>query len=304
MHKPVLLKETIEYLNPEQGDTILDATINGGGHAGEILKAIGDKGRLIGIEQDAKILEDTRFKFQDSSFKNNVILINGNFRDLDELLKNNNAEKIDGAIFDLGMSSAQLEESGRGFSFQKNEPLVMTFKSDINGSDLTARDIVNKWSEKDIADILYKYGEEKYSRRIAKNIAEQREAKEIKTTFDLAEIVEASVPAFYRNPPAGGPRINCYTKTFQALRIAVNDELGALEEGLDKVWKFLSPGARLVVISFHSLEDRIVKNFYKGKKEEGEGNILTKKPITASEKEIMSNPRSRSAKMRAIEKNL
>ncbi len=302
IHEPVLLKETIEYLNPKKGDVILDATINGGGHAEEIIKVIGDKGILIGIEQDAEILEN--LKSQISNLKNNVILINGNFRDLDELLKNNNINFLDGAIFDLGMSSAQLEQAGRGFSFQRNEPLLMTFKSDINGSDLTAMDAVNKWSEKDIADVLYKYGEERYSRKIAKNIAEQREKKEIKTTFDLAEIIRMSVPAFYRNPPAGGSRINCCTRTFQALRIAVNDELNALEEGLNKVWEFLSPGARLAVISFHSLEDRIVKNFCRGKKEKGEGNILTKKPVTASEKEITANPRSRSAKLRAIEKIL
>lgn len=298
MHKPVLLKESIEFLKPERGDIILDATINGGGHAREILKAIGDKGILIGIEQDAKILEDTKFKFQDSSFKNNIILINGNFRNLDELLKNNNVEKIDGAIFDLGMSMLQLEESGRGFSFQKNEPLLMTFKSDINGSDLTAQDIVNKWSEKDIADILYKYGEERYSRRIAGRIIYERERKEIKNTFDLVEIIRLSVPPFYRN----NRKTNCCTKTFQALRIAVNDELNALEQGLSKAWELLSVESRLVVIPFHSLEDRIVKNFNKSKSAEGTGKILTKKPTIPSEEEIKLNPASRSAKLRAIEK--
>lgn len=304
MHAPVLLKETIEYLNPEKGDTILDATINGGGHAEAIMQEIGEEGTLVGIDQDAIMLERLNFKFQNPNSK--MILINGNFRNLDELLKNNNINFLDGALFDLGMSSSQLDPpaggSGRGFSFQKNEPLLMTFKSEINGSDLTAKDIINKWSERDIADVLYKYGEERYSRRIAKNIAEQRERKEIKTTFDLVEIIRISVPSSYRNPPAGGPRLNCCTRTFQALRIAVNDELNALEEGLDKVWQFLSPEARLVVISFHSLEDRIVKNFCKGKKEKGSGNILTKKPVIASEKEISLNPRSRSAKLRAIEK--
>lgn len=298
MHKPVLLKEAVGYLNSEQGDVILDATINGGGHAREILKAIGEKGTLIGIEQDAVILQDTRNKIQET----NAILINGNFRNLDELLKNNSIEKIDGAVFDLGMSMLQLEESGRGFTFQKNEPLLMTFKSDISGSDLTARDIVNKWSEKDIADILYKYGEERYSRRIARKIIYEREKKEIKTTFDLVEIIRLSVPPFYRNPPAGGSRLNCCTKTFQALRIAVNDELNALEEGLGKAWKLLSVGSRLVVISFHSLEDRIVKNFNKNKSAQGTGKILTKKPVIPTEEEIKLNPASRSAKLRAIEK--
>lgn len=196
------------------------------------------------------------------------------------------------------MSTLQLNESGRGFSFQKDEPLLMTFKSDINGSDLTAYDIINKWSEKEIADILYKYGEERYSRRIAKNIIQERDQKEIKTTFDLVEIIRLSVPPHYRN----NHKINCCTKTFQALRIAVNDELKALEEGLEKVWKFLSQESRLVVISFHSLEDRIVKNFFKDKKEKDQGNILTKKPAVSTKKEISINPASRSAKLRAIEK--
>ncbi|MBU2109361.1 16S rRNA (cytosine(1402)-N(4))-methyltransferase RsmH [Patescibacteria group bacterium] len=296
MHTPVLLKEVIEYLKPEPGDIILDATIDGGGHAEAIMQKIGKTGTLIGIDQDAVILEN--LKSQISNLKNNVILINGNFRNLDELLKNNNIEKIDGAIFDLGTSMLQLEESGRGFTFQKNEPLLMTYKSDINSTDLIAQDIVNKWSEKDITDILYKYGEERFSRRIAKNIVDIRERKEIKTTFDLSEIIRLSVPSFYRN----NQRLNCCTKTFQALRIAVNDELNAIEEGLSKVWKLLSAESRLVVISFHSLEDRIVKNFFKEKSKKEEGLILTKKPIIPSQEEIISNSSSRSAKLRAIEK--
>ena len=296
MHAPVLLKEVIEYLKPEPGDIILDATIDGGGHAEAIMQKIGKTGTLIGIDQDAVILEN--LKSQISNLKNNVILINGNFRNLDELLKNNNIEKIDGAIFDLGTSMLQLEESGRGFTFQKNEPLLMTYKSDINSTDLIAQDIVNKWSEKDIADILYKYGEERFSRRIAKNIVDIRERKEIKTTFDLSEIIRLSVPSFYRN----NQRLNCCTKTFQALRIAVNDELNAIEEGLSRVWKLLSAESRLVVISFHSLEDRIVKNFFKEKSKKEEGLILTKKPIIPSQEEIISNFSSRSAKLRAIEK--
>ncbi len=174
----------------------------------------------------------------------------------------------------------------------------MTFKSDLTSSDLTAKDIINKWSEEDISDILYKYGEERYARRIARRIAAERERQEIKTTFDLIDIVRSSVPGFYRN----NPRINCATRTFQALRIAVNDELNALEEALGKVWTFLSKDSRLMVISFHSLEDRIVKNFFRDKKEKEGAVILTKKPITPYEQEIKLNPRSRSAKMRAIKK--
>lgn len=298
-HIPVLLQELIYYLSPKPGDIILDATINGGGHAKAILKAIGKNGLLIGIDRDAVILKETRNKIPDK----NIILINGNFRDLDELLKKENIKKIDGAIFDLGMSSTQIEESGRGFSFQKDEPLLMTYKTEIGQSDLpahaglTAKEIVNKWSEEDIANVLYKYGGERYSRRIAKNIVARRKKKLIQTTFELVDIIREAVPRAYRNDR----RLNCATRTFQALRIAVNDELAALEEGIDKAFGLLAQDGRIVVISFHSLEDKIVKNFFRQKAKKG-GNILTKKPIKPSSEEIKINPRARSAKLRAIEK--
>jgi 16S rRNA (cytosine1402-N4)-methyltransferase len=270
-HVPVLLKESIYYLNPKSGDTILDATINGGGHAREILRIIKKTGQLIGIDLDKTQVPGAK-------------VIQGNFREADKLVR----EKLNGALFDLGMSSNQLEQSGRGFSFQKDEPLLMTYGQ----NDLTAREIINKWSEKDISDVLYKYGEERYSRRIAKNIIK---ARPIETTFELVDVIRASVPSSYRNK-----RINCSTRTFQALRIAVNDEINALKEGMEKVWKLLKPGGRMVIISFHSLEDREAKNFFKKLKEEKQGIILTKKPIRAGEEEKKINPRSRSAKLRAI----
>ena len=297
MHKPVLLKETIEYLNPQGGDTILDATIGSGGHAEIIMQKIGRTGTFVGIDQDMMMIDRLNSKYQITN--NKFILVNENFRNLDKVLDSLKIEKIDGVIFDLGMSTMQLEESGRGFSFQRNESLVMNYKSNLESSDLTAQDILNKWSEKDIADILYKYGEERYSRKIAKRIIETRERKEIKNTFDLVEIIRLSVPPAYRN----NRKINCCTRTFQALRIAVNDELDTLEEGLEKAWGFLSSNARMAVISFHSLEDRIVKNFIRSKKEKDEGIILTKKPIRPQEEEIKINPASRSAKLRAVEKN-
>ena len=293
MHVSVLLKETLGYLNPKPGNLIIDATIDGGGHAEEILKKIGEKGLLIGIEQDKKILEKLKAKVWQ-----NAILINDNFRNLDKALESLKIKKIDRAIFDLGMSSLQLENSGRGFSFQKDEPLLMTFKSSAGPKDLTARDIVNSWSEKDIADLIYKYGEERYSRRIARGIIEARNNKKIGTTFELVDIIRRNVPAGYRNNRS----LNCATRTFQALRIAVNDELTALEEGISKAWDFLAGGGRLVVISFHSLEDRIVKNFLKKKAASKEGVILTKKPVIPGQIEKDSNPRSRSAKLRAAEK--
>jgi len=289
-HVPVLLKESIYYLNPKPGDTILDATINGGGHTEAICKLVGENGKIIGIDQDREAIE--RLKFQITNSKYQIKLLCGNFREVDKLV----GEKLDGAIFDLGMSSNQIDPpaggAGRGFSFQKDEPLLMNY--DPNGS-FTAKEIVNKWSEADISDVLYKYGEERYSRRIAKNIIR---ARPIETTFELVDIIRGSVPRQYRNG-----RINCATRTFQALRIAVNDEINALREGIKKVWELLLPGGRLVVISFHSLEDREVKTFFKKLKEEKQGVILTKKPVVAGEQEKKSNPRSRSAKLRAIEKS-
>jgi 16S rRNA (cytosine1402-N4)-methyltransferase len=208
-------------------------------------------------------------------------------------------------MLDLGLSSDQFETSGRGFSFQKNEPLLMTFKENLGPEDLTAKQIVNTWDEENIADIIYGYGEERYSRKIAKGIVGARAVKPIETTFDLVEIIKNSTPSRYAHG-----KIHPATRTFQALRITVNDEINALKEGLEKGWERLAPGGRMAVISFHSIEDRIVKHFYKSKEwmEKADGtsertaNIITKKPITASHQEISENPRSRSAKLRIIEK--
>ena len=192
-----------------------------------------------------------------------------------------------------------MEWKKHGVSFEKDEPLLMTMKAEIEPDDLTAKEIVNNWNEKDLADTIWKYGEERYSRRIAKNIVRRRETKAIETTLELVEAIRESVPSFYRN----SRKINCATRTFQALRIAVNDELGALKDGTEKAWSFLQEGGRLAVISFHSLEDRIVKNYFRDVAAKGEGKILTKKPIIPSEEEVENNPRSRSAKLRAIEKH-
>ena len=293
MHIPVLLNELIYYLNPKPGDVILDCTIGGGGHAEVILKAIGNEGKLIGIDQDDGNINQLKEKKWE-----NVDLINGNFGDADWLLKNSGIAEIDGAIFDLGLNSLQIDESGRGFTFQKDEPLLMTFKKETVTNDLTAREIVNSWSEKEIADILFKYGEERFSRRIAKKIVEIRKKNPIITTFDLVEAIRMSVPVSYRN----NRRTNCCTKTFPALRIAVNDELSILEKGLGRVWNLLKKDGRIVVISFHSLEDRIVKNYFRNKSHAGFGKILTKKPIVPTDEENAINPRARSSKLRAIEK--
>ena len=296
IHIPVLLKEMIFYLDPRPGDVILDTTVGGGGHTKAILRAIGKNGRLIGIDQDSNVLDKTRREL-DQAY-DNVTLLNGNFKNLDELLKSIDVKEVDGIIFDLGINSAQLEESGRGFSFMRDEPLLMNFKADLKPSDLTAKDIINNWSEYDIADVLYRYGEERYSRKIAKTIVEHRKRGSIKTTFELVDLIRQSVPPAYRN----SRRLNCCTRTFQALRIAVNDELSVIEEGLEKGWRILSSEARMVVISFHSLEDRIVKRFFRAKKENEMCEILTKKPIKPSREEVVANPRSRSSKLRAAKK--
>ena len=290
IHKTVLLNETIDGLNLHDGALVLDGTFGGGGHSREILKRF-PKVKIIAIDQDKSAYEKAQSKFigKDSA----ITFINMNFRSLDNLKE----KDFDGIILDLGLSSDQLENSGRGFSFMKNEPLLMTMKENPSPEDVTAMDIVNSWGENNIADIIYGYGEEKFSRRIARAIVDARQKKKFATTFDLVEVISGAVPNSYRKG-----RINCATKTFQALRIAVNDELGALQEGLTKGFEVLKIGGRMSVISFHSLEDRVVKNFYKEKQKEGGAKLINKKVITASIDELKNNPRSRSAKLRVLEK--
>jgi 16S rRNA (cytosine1402-N4)-methyltransferase len=284
IHKTVLLNETIDGLNLKVDSVVLDCTFGGGGHSLEILKRF-LKAKIIALDQDKSVWKknDARISFH-----------NENFSNLDKVLK---GEKVDGIIFDLGLSSDQLENSGRGFSFMKNEPLLMTMKENPGPEDLTAFDIVNIWNEKSLADIIYGYGEERYSRRIAKGIVEGRKKKKIETTFDLVKIISESVPATYRRG-----RLHPATKTFQALRIAVNDELRVLKDGLEKGFCKLKVGGRMVVISFHSLEDRIVKRFYKELEKDGKSKLINKKPILVNDEELKNNPRSRSAKLRVLEK--
>ena len=289
VHKTVLLNETIESLNLPTGKAfVLDATFGGGGHSKEILERY-PKAKIIAFDQDKSVWNKAKDKFK--GLKERIFFINKNFSNL------SNKEKVDGIVFDLGLSSDQLENSGRGFSFMKDEPLLMTMKENPSSEDLTARDIINSWSEKSLADIIYGYGEERFSRRIAKGIVEERKKNKIETSFHLVKVIEESVPLGYRKQ-----RLHFATKTFQALRIAVNDELGVLEIGLEKGFDLLKKGGRMSVISFHSLEDRIVKKFYKKKKEEKKAILINKKPIIAKIEEIKNNSRSRSAKLRVLEK--
>ncbi len=313
IHRTVLLNETIEgLLAPQKAGNedllVLDCTFGGGGHSREILSRY-PKVKIIALDQDNSAWEKAKEKFQ--GLEDRIIFVNTNFKKLDHL---ENFEKADAIIFDLGLSSDQLENSGRGFSFLKDEPLLMTLKENPQAEDITAKEVVNNWEEKNLADIIYGYGEERYARRIAKAIVEARKEKEIQTTFDLVKIIEGAVPARFAGASAKRAgyrreRIHPATRTFQALRIAVNDELGVLKDGLEKGFEKLKAGGRMAVISFHSLEDRIAKKFFSAKggsasggRENRTANIITKKPITASLEELKNNPRSRSAKLRILEK--
>ena len=260
-HVPVLLRETIEVLDPKPGEFFIDGTLDGGGHASAILEKMVPKGKFLGIDWDKNILEtarvqlESRFQIPNPDFQ--PFWVNENFANLPEILEKNGLGKADGLLLDLGMSSEQLENSGRGFSLKKDEPLLMTMKKNPGEEDLTAGEIVNTWEEKNLADIIYGYGEERFSRRIAKGIVEARAKAKIETTADLVKVISDSVPAVYRRG-----RIHFATMTFQALRIAVNDELRSLQTGLEKGFSALKEGGRMSVITFHSLEDRIVKHYF------------------------------------------
>ena len=304
IHIPVLQKEVLEYLNPKPNQNFIDCTIGEAGHTLAILEKNRPKGKVLGIEWDIELYKnlsksDTRAaaKGEEEDLSsltiNRLVLVNDNFVNLKEIVEREKFRPIQGILFDLGMSSWHLEESGRGFSFLRNEPLDMRFGVQ---NELTAEEIVNKWKAKDIEKVLEEYGEERFAKRIAKNIVEIRKFKPIETTFQLLGVIKKAVPGWYQHQ-----RLHFATKTFQALRIAVNDELENLKEVLPQALEILEPGGRIVVISFHSLEDRIVKNFFRNQAKEESLKILTKKPISPSkEEEIKINPRSRSAKLRAI----
>lgn len=293
MHVPVLLQSTIELLNIKEGDKVVDATLGLGGHSKEIAKRLGKSGLLIGLDADASLLAKAQENLKGVPCQ--TIFINTNFRNLAQALDEQGITKVNAILFDLGLNSEHFDISGRGFTFQKDEPLLMTLASNITEDTLTAKEIVNTWDEENIADIIYGYGEERLSRRIAKAIVEARKIKEIKTTFDLVEVIKTAMPA---NRLHG--KTHFATKTFQALRITVNDEIGALKEGLAGAWQKIGCGGRVAAISFHSLEARTVKNFFKDKVTEGEGELINKKAISPEREEEMANPRSRSAQLRVI----
>ncbi len=301
-HISVLLNESIEGLNINPDGIYVDATAGGAGHSREIAKHL-DGGRLIAIDRDPTAVEVAKGRLQEF----NATVVKSNYSEIDEVLKNLDIDKVDGVLLDLGVSSYQLDTGERGFSYHVDAPLDMRMSQE----GTSAYDIINNYSYEQLSQIIFEFGEEKFSRSIASRIVKQRENAPIKTTLELAEIIKESVPAKVRREK------NPCKKTFQAIRIAVNNEFEHLSTGLDKAFSVLKPGGRLAVITFHSLEDRIVKQRFAGwckgcicppdfpqcicgKKPQGQ--LINKKPIEATQEELENNNRSRSAKLRVIER--
>lgn len=296
IHVPVLLTETLQVLVPHKGDVFVDGTVGSGGHASAIAAAVSGDIQMHCFDVDQAALDVAKDTIAATGCVN-VRFYHMNARMAPDALKAAGVSHIDKVLLDVGMRSDQLETSGRGFSFLRDEPLLMTLSDTPAEDALTARRIVNDWDEGDIANVLFGYGGERYARRIAAAIIDTRALRSIERTSELVSIIEASVPASYRRG-----RIHPATKTFQALRIAVNDEYGALTEALSGLWEMVRPGGRLAVISFHSGEDGIAKRFVRERVKAKEAVALTKKPVTATFEEIKKNPRSRSAKLRALER--
>ncbi|MBI4085197.1 MAG: 16S rRNA (cytosine(1402)-N(4))-methyltransferase RsmH [Candidatus Liptonbacteria bacterium] len=291
-HIPVLLKEAIEVLKPEPGRFFIDGTIDGGGHAEEILKRISPKGRLLGIDLDDSMIESLKRsgRLEKYSKENEIEIFCGNYANLPEILKEKNLPKGDGLLLDLGFSSEQLESSGRGFTFKKDEPLIMTY----DPSATPVREILRNIEERELADIIYQFGGERFSRKIAAAIKRAGRKKKIETTGELNEIIKSELPKNYERG-----RIEPSTRTFQALRIYANRELENLENIIKRISEAVKLEGRVAIISFHSLEDRIVKKFFKRMARQNEIEILTPKPIRPTKEESSRNPRSRSAMLRA-----
>jgi len=293
-HIPVMPKEVLSWLVREASGIYLDCTVGYSGHAEQVLEASSPDSRLIGLDRDVAAIAASRKRL--ARFGDRVLLVHGHFMDLKQHLAGSGISQVDGILFDLGVSSLQLEEPARGFSFQVDGPLDMRMDQSMSG---TAADLVNRWPEPQLADAIFQFGEERFSRRIARAIVRARERRPLATTRELVSVIEGAVPANYRRG-----RIHCATRTFQAIRIAVNQELQSLEPALHNAADVLSPGGRLCVISFHSLEDRIVKHTLRtlSSKNDPALMVLTKKPQIPTREESDVNPRSRSAKLRAAER--
>ncbi|MEK7610175.1 MAG: 16S rRNA (cytosine(1402)-N(4))-methyltransferase RsmH [Patescibacteria group bacterium] len=294
VHQPVMKDEVIAAIRPKVGDVIVDATVNAAGHGEALCGALGHTGWFIGIDADARAINLARPVLAGAACRFDLVV--ENFRHLDHVLDRLKAQPRV-IFFDLGLSSDQLEVSGRGFSFQRNEPLLMTFHDHVTEADLTAADVVNTWREATLADVIYAYGEEKFARRIAAAIVAARRGKLFQTTFDLVTVIKEAVPDWYTRR-----RLHFATKTFQALRIAVNDELGSLRLALNQAWRRLQVPGLIALLTFHGLEARVVKNFVSEHRHINRQTIRLDKPIVPSRAEILLNPRSRSAVLRLIHK--
>ena len=309
-HEPVMLSEVLEGLNLKPGSVVCDCTLGGAGHSVKMAARVGETGLLLGIDQDDMALEaaDKRLSAEAPGIPHK--LLKGNFGDLDELLCSAQVPGVDGFLFDLGVSSPQLDIPGRGFSYHEDAPLDM--RMDAENNPLNAAEVINTYTEADLARILHVYGEEKYARQIAREIVRVREQKPIETTCDFVDVIKAAIPAAARRHGKHPAR-----KSFQAIRIEVNHELEVLERGLEAAVRWVNPGGRICVISYHSLEDRITKRMFQ---EKSQGcicppeipvcvcghvpilKVITRKPLVASTEEVERNPRARSAKIRVAEK--
>ncbi|QQF61114.1 16S rRNA (cytosine(1402)-N(4))-methyltransferase RsmH [Bacillus mojavensis] len=306
-HKTVLLRETVDGLNIKPDGTYVDCTLGGAGHSTYLLQQLSEKGRLIAFDQDDTALQHAEEALSD--YQGQLILIKSNFRYLKECLHEHGITEVDGILFDLGVSSPQLDTPERGFSYHHDALLDMRMDQ---SATLTAKEVVNEWRYEDLVRIFFKYGEEKFSKQIARKIEEARSKSPIQTTGQLVDLIKDAIPAPARR--SGGHPAK---RVFQAIRIAVNDELKVFEEALEQAIDVLKPGGRVSVITFHSLEDRICKSTFKEKSSlpelppglpvipeefEPELKLITRKPITASEEELAENNRARSAKLRIAEK--
>ena len=295
-HKPVLVKEVLEGLDLKPGMVVVDGTLGNAGHALEILELIGTNGRLIGLDQDPEAIKRCEEKLKNSK---NVSLHQENFDSIEKVLDILNVLNVNAVLLDIGFSSNQLEDTERGFSFDRPGPLDMRMNP---GNTVKAADLVNDLSEEELEKMFQEYGNERWARKFAQAICRERNIRPIETTNHLIETIQQAMWGGKRKDRPGWARRHPATRVFQALRIVVNDELGALKRGLLHGWKRLKPGGRFAVISFHSLEDRIVKHQFQAWQQAGEAKRITKKPITATREEEIANPRSRSAKLRVVEK--
>jgi len=306
-HIPVLLEETLKYLELKPGGVYIDGTLGGAGHSSEIVKRIVPGGVLLGIDQDSNAINAAKKRLE--AYKDNIVIVRDNFRNIKAIALEHGFEQVDGILLDIGVSSHQLDEEERGFSYMHDGPLDMRMDT---GNDYNASDIVNDSPERELTRIFRDYGEEKWAARIAKFIAEERKNSRIDTTFKLVDIIKKAIPAAARRE-GGHPA----KRTFQALRIAVNDELEVLKQALEDSVDILKPGGRLVVITFHSLEDRIVKTVFNNMErpctcppqlpvcvcgKEPLLRVITRKPVSAGQEELDRNTRSKSAKLRAAER--